>query len=85
MADVLMVWYIQWFAIIYGSCADGVVYDFTIIYGSCTDGMVYDFTITYDSCTDSVVYEFTLDIAAVLMVSYSQCFTIIYGSVLMVC
>jgi hypothetical protein len=29
---------------------------FTIRYGSCTDGVVYDFTIRYGSCTDGVVY-----------------------------
>ena len=60
MAAVLMVWYIQCLAIIYGSCAGGVVYYFTIIYGSCTDVMVYEFNIIYDSCTDSVVYNFTI-------------------------
>jgi hypothetical protein len=36
-----MVWYIQCLSIIYGSCTDGMVYDFTIIYGSCNDGVIY--------------------------------------------
>ena len=55
MASVLMVWYI---------------YCFTIRYGSCTDGVEYEFTITYGSVLMVWYMILPLEMAAVLMVWY---------------